>query len=117
MPAGELDARPSGLSRRRLDVEHQFRRAGDLAEPGEQPHRHAHARLNASARAVSSSGSAVAPSIHDVAALEVLMLPDRHNLLHALDRVAAGGERLARGAASATTMTTLASPMSSLPSR
>ena len=64
MPAGELDPdRPD--CGRRLDVEHQFPRAGDLAQPGEQPHRHAHARLNASARAVSSSGSAVAPSIHD----------------------------------------------------
>src|SRR5204863_5178836 len=31
----------------------------------------------------------------DVAAVEMLALPDRHDLLHALDRVAARGERIA----------------------
>ena len=45
------------------DVSRHFRGAGDVAEPREQPHGHAHAIRSASARARWSSGSAVAPSI------------------------------------------------------
>src|SRR6476661_9396869 len=46
-----------------LDVARQFSRPGDVAQPGEQPHGHAHAARSASALARSSSAFAVAPSI------------------------------------------------------
>src|SRR5262245_55844782 len=45
------------------NVTGELRCAGNIAQPGEQPHRYAHALRSASRRAVSSSGSAVAPSI------------------------------------------------------
>ncbi len=41
----------------------QLRRAGDLAQPREQPDGYVHARSSATRRAASSAGSAVAPSI------------------------------------------------------
>ena len=50
----------------------------------------------------------------DVAALEVLVLPDRRDLLDALDRVAAGGKRSAR-CGEAAAITTLASPICERP--
>src|SRR6516164_180831 len=45
------------------DVARQLRGAGDIAKPREQPHGHAHETRSASARALASSGLAVAPSI------------------------------------------------------
>ena len=64
VPAGKL-APHCSHRRRRVDLEHHLVRSRDLAQAREQPHRHPHARLSASARACSSSGFAVAPSIQD----------------------------------------------------
>ena len=47
----------------------------------------------------------------------VLLLPDRHARLERVDREAAGGEGLARGAGDETATTTAGSPTSSVPSR
>src|SRR5262249_47580032 len=60
--AGELP--PDAANRRAgRELACQLRGAGDAAQAGEQPHRHAHARRSACRLARSSSGFAVAPSI------------------------------------------------------
>src|SRR6185503_8154207 len=63
---GELcDQRVPRVVRRRAlrQLPRQLRRAGQLAQPREQADVYVHARSSAAARAVSSAGSAVAPSI------------------------------------------------------
>ena len=55
--------RPDG--RGSLQVQHELTRSGNLPQAREETNRYAHARLSASARALSSSGSAVAPSSID----------------------------------------------------
>ena len=77
----------------------QLAGAGEITQPGKQPDGYAHAirtRVLARRLVVRIRRRALEP---DIAAFEVLVFPDRHDLFDALDRVAARRERIARGAA------------------
>ena len=66
--------------------------AGDFAQPCEQPDGHEHARANASCARRVVVRISRGPLDPHFAALEVLVLPDRRDLLDPFDRVARRGK-------------------------